>query len=154
MCDQQSLRSACAYAQSDQSLCSSLEYSMTVKLLTEDNFTSLSLRGGCTGLSESTLVKMPYCWKSRAAAQLLPGLLDITSDYPHAAENVRCLVDNWDTMKCTWDLVVQYKHPEYYNISCQFVGRSLNTDNDSLASLFYVIRFVCLLLLESSFLNY
>ena len=37
MCDQQRLRSACAYRQSDQSLCSSLEYSMTVKLLTEDN---------------------------------------------------------------------------------------------------------------------
>ena len=33
MCDQQSLRSACAYAQSDQSLCLSLEYPMTVKLL-------------------------------------------------------------------------------------------------------------------------
>ena len=34
-CDQQSLRSACPYAQSDQSLCKSLEYNMTVKLLTE-----------------------------------------------------------------------------------------------------------------------
>ena len=35
MCDQQRLRPACAYAQSDQSLCESLEYSMNVKLLTE-----------------------------------------------------------------------------------------------------------------------
>ena len=35
MCDQQSLRSACANAQSDQSLCYLLEYSMIVKLLTE-----------------------------------------------------------------------------------------------------------------------
>ena len=35
MCDRQSLRSACAYAQSNQSLCQSLEYSMIVKLLTE-----------------------------------------------------------------------------------------------------------------------
>ena len=61
MCDQQRLRSACAYAQSDQSLCSSLEYSMTVRLLTEDNLESLSLKGGCTGSSESTLVKMPHC---------------------------------------------------------------------------------------------
>ena len=42
MCDQQSLRSACAYAQSDQSISSSLEYSMTVKL-TED-FESISLK--------------------------------------------------------------------------------------------------------------
>ena len=35
MWDQQSLRSACAYAQSDQSLCWSLDYSMNIKLLTE-----------------------------------------------------------------------------------------------------------------------
>ena len=35
MCDQQSLRSACAFAQADQSLCLLLEFSMIVKLLTE-----------------------------------------------------------------------------------------------------------------------
>ena len=44
MCDQQSLRSACAYAQSGQSLCLSLEYSMTVKLLTEHHLEFLSLK--------------------------------------------------------------------------------------------------------------
>ena len=60
MCDQQSLRSACAYTQSDQSLCKSLEYSMTVKLLTKHHWEFLSLKGGCTGLSESTLVKKPH----------------------------------------------------------------------------------------------
>ena len=70
MCDQQSLRSACAYAQSDQSLCSSLEYSMNVKLLTEHHLEFLSLKGGCRGSSESTLVKMSNCWKSHAAAPL------------------------------------------------------------------------------------
>ena len=57
MFDQQSLRSACAYAQSDQSLCQSLEYSMSAKLLTEHHLEFLSLKGGCTGKSESTLVK-------------------------------------------------------------------------------------------------
>ena len=62
MCDQQSLRPACAYAQSDQSLCYSLEYSMNVTLLTEHHLESLSLTGGCRGSSESTLVKMPFCW--------------------------------------------------------------------------------------------
>ena len=35
ICDQQRLRPACAYAQSDQSRCLSLEYSMTLRLLTE-----------------------------------------------------------------------------------------------------------------------
>ena len=45
MCDQQRLRPACAYAQSDQSLCMSLEYYMTVKLLTEHHLEFLSLKG-------------------------------------------------------------------------------------------------------------
>ena len=70
MCDQQSLRPACAYAQPDQSLCLSLEYSMIVKLLTERHLEFLSITGGCRGPSESTLVKMSNCWKSRALAQI------------------------------------------------------------------------------------
>ena len=41
---------------------------MTVKLLTEQHLEFLSLKGGCTGLSESILVKIPHCWKSRAVA--------------------------------------------------------------------------------------
>ena len=43
---------------------------MTVKLLTEHHLEFLSLKGGSTGLSESTLVKMPHCWKSHVMAQL------------------------------------------------------------------------------------
>ena len=73
MCDQQNLRPACAYAQSDQSLCLSLEYSMSVKLLTEHHLEMLSLNGGCTGSSESTLVKMLHCWKSYFVAQIYIG---------------------------------------------------------------------------------
>ena len=65
-----SLRSACAYAQSDQSLCLSLEYSMTVKLLTELHLEFLNITGVCTGSSESRLVNMPHCWKSHVAAHL------------------------------------------------------------------------------------
>ena len=42
---------------------------MIVKLLTERHLEFLSLKGGCTGSSESTLVKMSNCWKSRALAQ-------------------------------------------------------------------------------------
>ena len=44
---------------------------MLVKLLAEHYLEILSLKGGYTGSSESTLVKMPHCWKSRAAAHLL-----------------------------------------------------------------------------------
>ena len=76
MCDQQSLRSACAYAQSDLSLCSSLEYSMTVKLLTEHHLEFLSLKGGCTGTSESTLVEMQHCWKSYVMAHIVLDNID------------------------------------------------------------------------------
>ena len=56
---------------SDQSLWLSLEYFMSVKLLTEHNIEFLSLKGICTGSSESTLVKMQHCWKSHAAAHFI-----------------------------------------------------------------------------------
>ena len=71
MCDQQRLRLACAYAQSDQNLCLSLEYSMTVKLLTEQHLEFLSLKGGCTGSYDPTLVKMPHCWKPHVVAHYI-----------------------------------------------------------------------------------
>ena len=44
---------------------------MSVKLLTEHHLEFLSLKGGCTGSSESTLVKMAHCWKSHVTI-LLP----------------------------------------------------------------------------------
>ena len=43
---------------------------MTVKLLTEYNLEFLSSKGGCTGSSESTLVKTPHCWKLHVTAQI------------------------------------------------------------------------------------
>ena len=43
---------------------------MIVKLLTEHHLEFLSLKAGCTGSTESTLVKMSNCWKSHDAAQL------------------------------------------------------------------------------------
>ena len=43
---------------------------MSVKLLTEYHLEFLSLKGGFTGLSESTLVKILHCWKSHVTAQL------------------------------------------------------------------------------------
>ena len=41
---------------------------MSVKLLTEHHLEFLSLTGGCTGSSETTLVKIPPCWKSHVMA--------------------------------------------------------------------------------------
>ena len=44
---------------------------MIVKLLTEHHLEFLSLKGGCRGSSESTLVKMSNCWKSHALAHII-----------------------------------------------------------------------------------
>ena len=44
---------------------------MIVKLLTQRHLEFLSLTGGCTASFESTLVKMPHCWKSHVTAHLL-----------------------------------------------------------------------------------
>ena len=44
---------------------------MSVKLLTELHLESLCLKGGCTGWSESTHVKMPHCLKSHATAHFI-----------------------------------------------------------------------------------
>ena len=96
MCNQQSLRSTCAYAQSDQSLCKSLEYSTSVKQLTEHHFEFLSLKGGCTGSSESTrqntiLLEITCCgsffpskrhWKCNMLC-LQPAILDLSVVFHH-----------------------------------------------------------------------
>ena len=51
---------------------------MIVKLLTEHHLEFLSLKGGCTGSSESTLVKMSNCLKSHVLAQLFVNRLQET----------------------------------------------------------------------------
>ena len=43
---------------------------MTIKLLPEHHLDFQSLKGGCKGGSELTLVKMPHCWKSHVTVQL------------------------------------------------------------------------------------
>ena len=43
---------------------------MSVKLLTDHNLKFLSLKGGCRGSSESTLVKMSNCRKSHVTAHI------------------------------------------------------------------------------------
>ena len=74
---QQCLRSACTYAQSDQGLCWSLAYSVSVKLLPEHHLEFLRLKECCTGSSESTHVKMPHCSKSHVTAHFMNAVLDL-----------------------------------------------------------------------------
>ena len=58
-------------AKAQISLCQSLEYSMTVKLLSEHHLEFLSIKGGYTGSSEATVVLMSHCWKSCVTAKIV-----------------------------------------------------------------------------------
>ena len=44
---------------------------MSVKVLTQHHLEFLSLKRGCIGSSESTLIKVPNCSKSHVMAQIL-----------------------------------------------------------------------------------
>ena len=48
---------------------------MSLELLVDQHLEFLSLTGGCTGSSESTLVKLPHCWKSHVTAHLYSSAL-------------------------------------------------------------------------------
>ena len=88
---------------------------MIVKLLTEHHLEFLSLKGGCTGSSESTLVKMPHCWKSRALA--------------HIEEHAICLKD----YRIRSFLSIQYVHRDL----CKHLGIDSSTDHpDRYSNLF------------------
>ena len=47
-------------------------------LLTEQYLEFLSLKGACTGSSESTFVKIQQCWKSHVAAHMFSDVVLIT----------------------------------------------------------------------------
>ena len=47
---------------------------MTGRLLAEQHLDFLSLKGVCTGSSESICVKMPHCWISHVPAHMSCGL--------------------------------------------------------------------------------
>ena len=76
---------------------------MSVKLLTEHLLECLSLKGGCTGSSESTLVKMSHCWKSRFTAQLFFLLSPVRRPpltlFPSASERHFSHVDHLDHLE-------------------------------------------------------
>ena len=44
---------------------------IVIKLLSEHHLEFLRLKGDCSGLSESTLVKLTHCWKSHALAHMI-----------------------------------------------------------------------------------
>ena len=91
---------------------------MTVKLQTKHHSEILSLTGGCTGSSESTLVKMPHCWKSHDTAHLVAiaaetSLLKsrIFSDFYSSLYVVLVLIDHLSLFTMT-DLIEQSRLPK------------------------------------------
>ena len=65
----------------------------------------LFLIGGCTGSSESTLVKMPHCWKSHVAAQMRMARYATITDHrtTHGTCTLRKSYQNTDKQKHTYE---------------------------------------------------
>ena len=57
--------------------------------MTEHNLEFLSLKGGCTGSSESTLVKMPPCWKSRQGSIMILALFQPVMTYGYVLSSTK-----------------------------------------------------------------
>ena len=94
-CYQQILRSACAYAQSNQSLCKSLEYSLTVKILTEHNLEFLSLNGQKEAAQTNLSLHLSKC---HVVGNTMPFLM-----YEPLREKIRKMKHAPDLVGCTFN---------------------------------------------------
>ena len=73
---------------------------LNILWLTGQHLEFLSLKGGCKGSSESTLVKMPHCWKARVAAHLNE-LTYLFMDYSfHDQIKRRCVTEGVNAQAC------------------------------------------------------
>ena len=63
---------------------------MAVKLLTGYNLEFFSLTGDCTFSSESTLVKIPHCWKSLITAQIYREEVRLTGHMNNFTQDHTC----------------------------------------------------------------
>ena len=64
---------------------------MTVKLLTEHHLEFLGLKGGCTGSSEPTLVKMSHCRKSHVTAHITYAQRHALNSHADVSREAGCL---------------------------------------------------------------
>ena len=76
---------------------------MSVKLLTRQHLEFVSLKGGHTGSSESTLVKMSHCWKQHVAAQLS---MEVNEDYSLITDVAFCSMENIKSQTCNMDTLI------------------------------------------------
>ena len=103
MFDQQRLRPACIYASLIRAFASRSNI-LWLKPLSEYHLEFISLKGGCTCSSESTLVKIPHCWKSHFKAVMLPVRDAIESRaWPTAVQlNIKNSYKPWMGSKQDW----------------------------------------------------
>ena len=76
---------------------------MSVKLLSEHHLEVFSLKGGCKGTSESTLVKIPHYWKSHVTAHIYMSkniicMLHIISLCAQISQNVKYWYEKCDVL--------------------------------------------------------
>ena len=79
---------------------------------------NVSLKGGCTGSTESTLVKMQHCWRSHVTAQII---------YPHSITDI----DSNDTYsKDEFKIVVRWLwNCQHGEVSCKSLWYSISTSS-------------------------
>ena len=73
---------------------------MNVKLLTEHRLEFLSIKECYTGSSESTLVKMPYCWKSHVGSKMHHEHIFFVSPFKTNGISIKL-----QTIKSGWSIV-------------------------------------------------
>ena len=82
---------------------------MSVKLLTEHHLEFLSVKGDCRGSFESTLVKMPHCWKSHVTAHFCFNELKLKLNR-YICANTSDVVKNLAVIKCHYKEFSLYLH--------------------------------------------
>ena len=92
---------------------------MSFKVLVEHYLVFLGLKGGCTGSSESTLIKIPHCGKSHVAAHLcllshlrvsvFAFILRYTCKYKHLTTIIRNKEHQFGTEYCSY-LGIKYEY--------------------------------------------
>ena len=110
---------------------------MSVKLLTEHHLEFLSLKGGCTGSSESTFVKLSHCWKSHATAQMAnhPTFIFLTIGFLLIVVTLKSSSKLWKEINTSKRLVIYHNYVVLSSCKCSTVNgqRLLNRS-------YYIIR--------------
>ena len=100
---------------------------MIVKLLTEHHLEFLSLKGGCTGSSESTHVKMPHCWKSHATARLILNQSEILVFIAHSQKSpINAYTDRSRGVRALNSDLSLHLHPFFMYGSTKGCGKSVH----------------------------